>query len=157
MQIVRIILIFSVFAVQLTGYAQNADSLRQQANKTVPDTSSVLACYEIAADLWYEDVREAEVFAQKGLEIAESLEWERGIAMMKKNLAAIASIKGDYARSLLFNNQALRFYKEVGDTVSVGKIYNNMAITYADLGFLWLSRRWANYKLLRNSNDWSLF
>jgi len=129
-----ITLILSILGTSLILKGSDLDSLRSVAEKPEIDTVSVLACYEIAADLWYEDVREASYFAEKGFEYADKLDWEKGRALMLRNLAAIASIKGDYAASLIKNTKALTYYKSAGDTTAVGKIYNNMAISYADLG-----------------------
>ena len=73
---------------------------------------------------------------KKGLQIAEIT----GVGAWycydgERTWQLLPQFKGDHASSLLFNNKALRLlYRRAGDTVSVGKIYNNMAITYADLG-----------------------
>jgi signal transduction histidine kinase len=72
--------------------------------------------------------------AEEALKLIGSTKNKYEIAGAYFNNALAAEVKGEYIASLGFNAKALQLYQELGDTVSVNLIFNNIGIAYNQIG-----------------------
>ncbi len=99
---------------------------------------------------WLGRFSDAQVYQQKFLELAMKVGDEYDIGLAYSNLAIAVDDLGEYYKAISYHEQALAHYKQVPDTQKspdlvrqvMIKVYDNLGVTYAELGHYELARDW---------------
>ncbi len=70
----------------------------------------------------------------EGLQIAQKINFRKGIARMYNNIAATYNRQGKYAESLDYHFKALKIREEIGDRQGVAASWHNIGIIYENQG-----------------------
>src|SRR5258705_190875 len=125
-------LIFFIFISSLYGYAQNAeaDSLKGLLLNTPADTMRVYLMYKISDAYSLTQLPEAKKYADSALELAQNINYERGMARSHTRLGNIFNSTGEFDTSLAEHLAALKLYEKNKDEKGVAASYNNIALMY---------------------------
>ncbi|MFC7772491.1 tetratricopeptide repeat-containing sensor histidine kinase [Flavobacterium sp. GCM10027622] len=105
-------------------------AMAETRKKQAVDTTLVNIYSVISAKLLYVNNAEAKQFAQKVLQLSQKLDYQRGMASGKNDLALVelAEGNGNKAYQLLHSN--LAYYSGVHDDVGLGTNYLNIGIVH---------------------------
>jgi serine phosphatase RsbU (regulator of sigma subunit) len=132
---VRIVIIFllllSVFNRQLIAQEQKKiDSLKVLYNNTSQDSTKILLLCKIATKYWFNKPDTSISICLKALEVAEKINFKKGIAKCYHVIAGAYDTKGNPALSLDYNYKALKIREEIGDIEGINSSLNNIGIIY---------------------------
>jgi len=131
----------AIFPSELLGHSFQSNSDTEQStfiydeenavfNEVPKTTTSVDSLLAIAENINSEDPRKASHAAFQALEIADSLQYRRGIASSYKELAAIYIIFGDYDLALKYLFDSLDMFIDKEDAAEIGHIRNMIATVH---------------------------
>lgn len=118
-----------IFAQQL-----NLDSLLKQLPITKEDTSKVLLYIEIGNAYEYDNPQAAEKYYLLAGDLSKRLQYKKGIIKFISNYTQILNDRGAFDSSLVLNQQAIQIAGQVGDAVTIAKVYANTGNTFNYLG-----------------------
>jgi len=131
------------------------DSLKQAlAHKNDPKTE-----IDILNNLAFEytkiSVPESEKYVQDAIRKAQRIRYQGGLAESFKTLGNIATLQGDYSRSVEYCYEALKLYEETGNKSGQSKVLNNlgqvlMTLNEYDRAYQFINR---SLKLKREIGD----
>ena len=121
-----------LFISSTYGYAQNseADSLKNLLLNTPADTMKVYLMYKISDAYSLTQLPAAKMYADSALELAQKINYERGIARSHTRLGNIFNKTGEFDTSLAEHLAALKLYEKNKDEKGVAASYNNIALMY---------------------------
>ncbi len=119
--------IFSVLACFCQDL-NKLDSLKISLSAEKSDTGRVILYYRIAYELQFSDPEQSLIYAQKALDDAEKLKFERGIGNSLIQFGNLAQIRGDYNMAEEYNLKALNILTKIGDLAGVAICSNNLGI-----------------------------
>ncbi len=136
--IIKLLLI--LFAVFECGdlYAQKKqeeliDSMLAVMPKQKEDTNKVKLLKEIISGYYKSDFAVGIKYATQGLQLAEKLNWKKGIATMNYCLGFGYQNKSDFSQALAYYAKGLKIFEEAGDkggiadgNANLGNVYNNL-------------------------------
>jgi len=108
------------------------DSLIQVINKNKQDTNEVNALTLLAYKTSSSD--SAYNYLRRGLSIAESLEYKKGIADCDLILANIVGKTTNFGQSLQYGLTSLSIYEELKDKVGIASAHGSLQGLYRDIG-----------------------
>jgi signal transduction histidine kinase len=123
----------SLFA-QRTDQARKVDSLLQLLAVSKADTGRAMILLTLAS--WYETNNQdsSAYYLQRGKELAESLQYDKGIYYYYQQGAVLAYTKGNYNEALDISAKGLALARKLKDSIKVLTMLNNFGIVYSYLG-----------------------
>jgi len=106
------------------------DSLRIELPRAKEDTSKVTILNRISFTYADIDPDTGLKYATQGMDLAEKLKWEKGIASSYNSFHNNYAHKSQYSRSLEYAKKALHLYEELKDKRSVAASLGNIAGMY---------------------------
>ena len=100
----------------------------------VEGTARVDLLNQIAFACWSQDPKKGVEFGQQALELANSLNYEKGQSRALNCLGLNCWAQGNYALAFSHYRHSLEISKASGDTLSQANTLNNLAKLYIDLG-----------------------
>ena len=132
----RIILIvifyFSLIHTSLGG--ENLDSLYVELSNSVEDTSLVRKLENLSWKYHRTQPEKTEVFAKKGLEISEKLNFPEGAIRAKNVLAVAYSIQGKMDLAFETFEEAIAMAKKSNHQILICRTFNNIGRTHMKIG-----------------------
>lgn len=130
------LIFFSVFTQ--IGAAQNpadVDSLNRILNdKSKPDDSNrVRTILNLANILIYTNPDSAMKYSEEALQIAQKLQWQKGIALSLRQQGYVYYVSSDYVKAMDYCIRALKVAERMNNDIFNASIYNNIGNIYADL------------------------
>jgi len=113
------------------GQQRANDSLKKELYKTGEDTNRVLLLDALAINYYLNRPDTAILFAQQAYDLSLKLHYPKGAALSLNRIAAAYSTLGDYAKSLVLFNKALRISQQIDDVLGIFRGYNNIGDNYA--------------------------
>ena len=126
---------FSVSSfAQSTGQARKVGSLLQLLAVSRADTGRAMILFELAS--WYETNNQdsSAYYLLQGKELAESLQFDKGIYYYYQQGAVLAYTKGNYTEALDISAKGLALARKLKDSIKVLSMLNNFGIVYSYLG-----------------------
>ncbi len=133
---VRLLLLILI-ATGGPSYAQNKtiDSLQSLLLNDKPDSSKVIHLNELSsAYKLIGNYTTAFQYANKGLQVARQLNFQKGIASSFNKLGNIYQAQGSYDKALENYYIALKISEEIGDKTRIANAYNNIGTIYYSQG-----------------------
>ncbi|NII27840.1 tetratricopeptide repeat protein [Pseudoflavitalea sp. X16] len=128
-----ILLILGMAVCQISAYAQSntTDSLLNLLHKAKEDTNKVNILYQLS-----EICEEADIlkYAVPALELAEKINYKKGIANAATNVGYVYSIQSDYAKALSYAQKSLAIREEIGDKKGISVSLTNIGYVYYNQG-----------------------
>ncbi|HNP47940.1 MAG TPA: tetratricopeptide repeat protein, partial [Bacteroidia bacterium] len=140
---------FFVSLILLSSYNSIAvdnkmDSLRTALSKSREDTNKVKTLNTISWELSYTDLDSANQYCYQALELSKKINWARGTGASYHQIAWVNYQKGDYFKSLEFNQRALAIWDSMLHHGGAGvlsqvknsklKTLNNCGLVYWNIG-----------------------
>ena len=121
-----------LFLLSTSIFAQNqADSLLVVLATKKQDTSFVNLSNQLVKQLTETQTDKAIEIAQKGVEVAQKLDYQQGIAQLKIGLGWVYYRKGYIEKAFAISQEALQLIEKIGDNslkaavlINIGAIYN---------------------------------
>lgn len=117
----------------LSSRSQNQayiDSLIQQLDHTLSDTSKINLLNKIATDLLYVNSEKINDFANQALDLSEKINYNYGIAIAYNNLGIYYRTKGIYDMSIDYFFNSLDIMEKLNDINGIARSYNLIGIIY---------------------------
>jgi serine phosphatase RsbU (regulator of sigma subunit)/tetratricopeptide (TPR) repeat protein len=122
-----------LFADHVDGQDFNEiDSLNRLYASANADSDRVVLLTKISVHYWYNNPDTAIAIAQKGLKMAEKIDFSKGIANSLHVMGYAYSIQGNYPAALECNLKALKIREEINDKKGMERSYNNIGNIYLD-------------------------
>jgi tetratricopeptide (TPR) repeat protein len=112
----------------------NVDSLRNLLKQNLPDTQRVKTLYSLAWELKSKLPEESITLMSESRDLAEKINFKKGIRDGYTGLGVINGIQGNYKQSLPQLTKALELTKELGDPKGMGSANGNLGLVYFHLG-----------------------
>jgi len=126
-----------MFCLNVSVWAQQAesDSLQHLLRTQADDTSKVNTLNELSYVYYQTAVYDSELYyAQQALNLAQKLNWKRGMAVSLKNIGSACDDMGNNSDALVYYGRALNIFSSIDDKSGVSACYNNMGLVYRTLG-----------------------
>jgi len=123
------------------------DSLVQQLDRPLSDTSKINLLNKIAADLLYVNSDKILDFAKQALDLSEKLKYDYGKAIAYNNLGIYYRTKGIYDMSIDYFFNSLEIMEKLNDINGIARSYNLIGIIYYYLENYELSLEYYNKAL----------
>jgi len=135
----QVSLIIVPFFLMLSSlvFAQNhkIDSLKRIVETEIKDTSMVVSLNALSKEvLNTEDIKQSLVYARKANELANQLNYKKGIAYSLKNIGLVQFYQGDYINVLDSWTQSLKEFESIHDTIGIANLVNNLGAIYYSQG-----------------------
>lgn len=133
MRLYKTILTLLLIFLQGLGNAQNSqtDSLKNILANAKEDTNKVNTLLLLSKEALPEDAMSYSVHAK---DLAEKLNYQRGVASALKSLGFIYFGEGRYKEVLSYWNQSLHVFESIGDEIGVSNMLNNLGSVYFNQG-----------------------
>jgi signal transduction histidine kinase len=143
------------FALQsvLMVSGQSRDSLLQKLAVAKEDTGKVRLYIGLGFSYAWSDADTAIMYAQQGIDLAEKLHYDRGVARSQLMMCSALTTMGNYSRALDNAFKALAFLETTKDTGSIAFAYQSIAGCYRDMGDYHNSLRYYYQALQVAGND----
>jgi len=117
----------------LQCYAQTnrLKTLFEKLQKAKQDTDKVNIYYSISRQYWTKNADSALLMAQKSLDLAQKIHFEKGIALAYVSKGVALGSKGKLPEALECHFQGLRISEKLGMEGLSGNEYNNIGMVYA--------------------------
>lgn len=131
------ILVVVLFLVSLVGYSQNIkkiDSLKVLINSKDNDTTAVNHLLDIAALLFKSNPDSAILYSNKGIALAEKINFKSGLGYAYKSMGLAHYYKGEYSEVLILWKKSLAIFEEINHKAGVSNLLNNLGGVYQTKG-----------------------
>ena len=130
--IILVLVLFFAHALQ----AQNRllDSLKQQLAVAKEDTNKVRLLNDISTKYTWMYADTASMYARRGLQLAQRLNDEKGIAFAQRSMCASLTVLGNYLLALDYGFKALTLFKKIRSNTGIAGSYNTIAQCYRGQG-----------------------
>ncbi|MEO8759890.1 MAG: sensor histidine kinase, partial [Bacteroidia bacterium] len=128
--------LFIFLITEITSFSQDkfTDSLKNLLPLAKEDTNKVFLLTDIADEITDIDFKKSIAYSTKGLELAQQLNFKKGIAQAYSTMANAYSSQSDYINCLAFNNKALEIRRELNNSHDVAATLDNIGNVYNDQG-----------------------
>ncbi len=118
---------FSIF-IWVFSSAQNikTDSLKALIEIAVDDTNKVNSIIDLSQIICRSDPNQSIEFAIKAMELAEKLNYQKGVAYALKYIGMGYYFQGDYIQTINFWQQSLNIFELMGDKQGESNMLNNL-------------------------------
>ncbi len=125
-------LYLSFLSIICFSQSPQIDSLQKVLAATPDDSAKVQVLLSLSKEFFSESPEEAIAYATLAKELAEKLNYQKGIAYALKNIGIAHYIQGDYKDAIPIWEQSLAVFESTGDKVGVSNIYNNIGAIFAE-------------------------
>jgi two-component system, sensor histidine kinase and response regulator len=120
-----------LFVISLCYAQQNhIDSLENLVRTTPDDTTKVWHLNRLVTSLREGDNNKALTYANQAKDLAEALNYKRGLAWALENLGWLSYRKGDDSKAFQLTTEALRISESFKDYPAIARCLNSIASTY---------------------------
>jgi len=132
----RIILIILLLcnALWINAQDQKADSLKSVIETLREDSTKVKALNELSFLLWDTKPDISIMYAMEAMELANKIDFKKGVAYALKNIGIAYFAKSDYISVFEYWEQSLAVFDSIGDMNGVSNILNNIGSVYFEQG-----------------------
>lgn len=135
----KVFLILVAFFLLLSSFmfAQNIkiDSLKRIVETGIKDTSMVVTLNALSKEIINtENISESLIYAKKANELANKLNYKRGLAYSLKNIGLAQYYQGNYLDVLNSWTQSLKEFESIHDTIGIANLVNNLGAIYYSQG-----------------------
>lgn len=134
MKNVFLVLLVSLSTLTQTLAQGRADSLRRVLDDNPSDSLKVRTLIALSSHHQYVDFRQAGVYADQALFLANRLEDVPTKVAAYQNKAYLLTMSGDYSAALRYDNLTLESDILLKDSTNISRDYNNIGNDYYDLG-----------------------
>ncbi len=127
--------LLTIFSIDFS-YAQQADSLIRNLPKEIGSVEKVDTLNRIGFKLIFKDPVEARILFNKVIALSTSSEYPKGLALALKNKAISYDIQGNSNQAVAYYQESLSILENLGDTLEISRLKNNLGIAYKNLGDL---------------------
>ncbi|MBI5219499.1 MAG: tetratricopeptide repeat protein [Bacteroidia bacterium] len=130
-------LLLLFFSGIFTVKAQQHDEAEKFLNalKTVKHDTSKVKILSTLCDIYRaSDTKKALKFGEEGLQLAEKIQFKKGISTSCNNLGNVHYCLGNYDKAIEYFQYSLKIKKELCDEKGMAKSYNNISAVYTDQG-----------------------
>lgn len=106
----------------------------RQLNEPLHDTTKINLCYAISRYYWFKNTDSVILMAQRGIELAEAIQFKKGKALNSLSMGVGLNAKGNYPEALKYHLESLKLSEELKLEGLSGNVYSNIAIIYLDYG-----------------------
>lgn len=110
--------------------AQNISQLRSTVNSGSNDTLRLNSAKQLFAQYVYSKVDSAIYYAEKVVELGETLSMPKQVSSGIQYLGIAYAIKGDFEKAGEYMRQNLSYYEELGDSLNMAYTLNNIGMNY---------------------------
>ncbi len=119
------------WCLSLQSTAQNiVDSLLQKLVTTPQDTNRVLLLNDLRKNLANSKPMQSFVYAKEAVELAEKLQFTKGLAASYGGLGSFYRQQGDYSKATEYMLKALQFYEKLGKSAGIAATNNNLGVLF---------------------------
>ncbi|NQU52385.1 MAG: tetratricopeptide repeat protein [Bacteroidetes bacterium] len=120
----------------ITGYTQDAktDSLKALLQTTMEDSTKIELLNTISYSLFTSEPSEAIDYGTRAMELAEKINYKKGLAYAFKNIGLGHYMQGDFLEVLVFWERSLTAFESIDDKLGVANILNNLGAIYFNQG-----------------------
>ena len=135
---IKIILSFIAFTFLFAAFGQNnsaIDSLKSIIRTAKADTAKV-NCLN-ALSVQYRNIGDKKMamqYADSALELAQTLDFKKGIFKSHRNIVHVYAVMGFPPESLENYFANLKIFEEIGNKMSIASCYGNIGIVYEVMG-----------------------
>ena len=132
----KIFLFVSLFFCLLSGSGQslNLDSLKNLLLTAPRDTNRVNLLNLITGFYIWSSPDSAVMYSQEGIQLANTLNYDRGLERHMANMTAALTTLGNYSAALDFSYRAIPIAERLHDTLGIAFCYAGLAGSYVELG-----------------------
>jgi tetratricopeptide (TPR) repeat protein len=114
------------------GQKSKADSLISLLKKSKDDSSKVFNLNELGWEIMYQNTDSSIILSEQALQLAQKLNWKRGIINSNSDLGVYYWLLGNYPVSLNYHFTALQLAEEIKDKAAATVAIGNIGIVYND-------------------------
>jgi class 3 adenylate cyclase/Tfp pilus assembly protein PilF len=111
-------------------YSQN----NADTSKTVGDTNTVNSLLLLSKNEFGSDPDKAIQYALQAKQLAEKIDFKKGLALALKNIGIVNSNQGKYIEALDYYQQSLKIFKSINDDNGISNLENNIGALYLNQG-----------------------
>jgi signal transduction histidine kinase len=120
-------------SISVFGQNQKIDSLLSLLQTQKEDTNKAKSYASLCGLVRNNDLEKAIVYGKKGVELAEKLKFNKGIAVSYLNLATAYMFSSKLDSGIILLNKSLEYAHKVGEPKRLGLVYLNRADFYRQL------------------------
>lgn len=130
-----ILIIFCLFHLISNGQKSKIDSLQHVLKTGKADTAKVNTLNQLSRELYFIGNNDTAIsHAQNAKQLAEKLNFKKGIAFSYNNIGNVYYLQGNYSAALKNYFASLKIKEEIGDKLGVASSYNNIGNVYYGQG-----------------------
>jgi signal transduction histidine kinase len=131
----KILILFFTILSTVSLFAQDKekktiDSLKIELNKAKEDSTKVKILNKISENLEFTDLGAAIKYGEYALQLAQKINYQKGIGDAYNNLGLLYYSKSDFVKSLKSLYKAIDIYDKLNNQLSLSFAYNNLAFIY---------------------------
>ena len=129
-------LLLAFMLISFSAHAQDnyCDSLEKILPAQKPDTNKVMTLYRLCSCYYYDDTKRAIGYGTEALKLAESLDYQKGIAASCNNLGIAYDNIGDYEKAASLYFRSIKIKEESGNLRSLASTYGNLGSVFDSQG-----------------------
>jgi tetratricopeptide (TPR) repeat protein len=104
------------------------DSLIAELPEIKNDTLRARTYNRIFNELTLMNTDEALPYANKGLQLAKEMKWQKGISVFQNNVGRVYSDRGNYDSAIFYFTASVAIDSKLGETGNMASTYNNMGV-----------------------------
>ena len=131
--VLPLLLVCPIICLTGLGQSRSIPTLLSKLETGPNDTEKVNTYYSVSRFYWNKDPDSVLLMGQKGLQLATTLQFEKGMALCNLTLGVGYGMKGMYPQSLDHHLTALRLSEKLGMRGLIGNDYTNIAIIYSNM------------------------
>ena len=124
-----------VFLVTVLNAGQTIDSLAGILPKSTGINRVNILC-DLCWEYRFVSGDSALIYGSQALELAEAIDYNKGVAQAYNDMGIIHVDRGSYAIALDFFNHSMEIRKKLNDSLGMASLYNKMGIVYQKQGKL---------------------
>ncbi len=127
--------VFFILLGELNSFAQTKlDSLENILRNSPSDSVRLLTLIKLSQENQYKDLTKASTYSAQALAIAEKKQWVWGKSKAFGQESFLATISGDYATAMKYDNLNLQLVIAQKDSVAIAETLGFLGNDYKDLG-----------------------
>jgi signal transduction histidine kinase len=117
----------------INGQNKSIDSLQELLiNHTANDTFKINLLNNIAYKLYYIDGEKSLAYAKRAENLADSLNYDKGLAESFRVIGIYYKVRGNYSIALKHYMHSLKISEKIGDKFAIAKVLGNIGILYKE-------------------------
>ena len=129
-----LLILSASFPVASFTQTSQADSLKAAIAAMPEDTSRVNALLSLSTSLFRSEPDTAIVYARRAQQLAEQLNFSKGLGYALKNIGLAYYVTGDFVEVLNYWHQSLEIFESIGDQLGISNLNNNIGAVHFNYG-----------------------